>query len=52
MDSQKKAFAAKLLDIKAIQLQPKEPLHGHRDGNHPFIATTGRRSHTPNCAVT
>lgn len=36
MDSQKKAFAAKLLDIKAIQLQPKEPFTWASGWKSPF----------------
>ena len=57
MDKMKKAFASKLLKIKAIKLQPNDPfkttrLHGHRDGNHHSIATTARLSRSPNCATT
>ena len=44
------AFAEQLLEVKAIKLQPENPLHGQVDGNHLSIAITARRSLIRLCA--
>ena len=51
MDTLKKVFASKLLDIKAIKLQPNDPFTGHQDGSRPSTATTVRPSRSPSCAT-
>jgi len=40
MKNLERLFAEKLLKIKAIKLQPANPLHGLLDGNPPFTVTT------------
>ena len=45
MRTLEKLFAEKLLKVKAIKLQPSNPLHGHRDGNLRSIVTTVRLFH-------
>ena len=50
MEDLKKTFAGKLLNIKAIKLQPNDPLHGQVGGNLLFIATIVKLYLTTMCA--
>ena len=51
MDKLKKEFASKLLKVKAIKLQPNDPLHGLLAGSLLSIVTTVRLCLSQSCAT-
>lgn len=52
MDKLKKDFASKLLNVKAIKLQPNDPSHGLLAGSLLSIVTTARHCRSQSCATT
>ena len=45
MKALERLFAEKLLKVKAVKIQPANPLLGHQVGNRRFIVTIVRRCH-------